>query len=210
MTQQSRNLEKLNLVAFYAAPLCLIASSLAYIVLGNGMNNGVVGGFIQCAAMFLFIFPMLGLTSITSEKLPRFSVVFRILLVFGCFMGFLFGIDSVLNATQPNSYTILEMDKSMYVFMMTFGPIWPIALGIFGIVAGVKKILPVLHSVLLSISGFSFPIGRIPKIEVLYIFTDLLLIISFFMIAGYIKNRELKSSVTSDKQFKANTSDALI
>ncbi len=143
--------------------LCLIASSLAYIVLGNGMNNGVVGGFIQCAAMFLFTFPMLGLTAITSEKLPRFSVVFRILLVFGCFMGFLFGIDSVLNATQPNSYTILEMDKSMYVFMMTFGPIWPIALGVFGIVAGVKKIFRCCIQSCLLLAGFHSPREEYPK-----------------------------------------------
>jgi len=209
MTQQNR-LEKLNLLAFYAAPLCLIASSLAYIVLGNGMNNGVVGGFIQCAAMFLFTFPMLALTELSSGKLPGFSPVFRILLVFGCFMGFLFGVDSVLNATQPNSYTILEMDKSMYVFMMTFGPIWPVALGIFGIIAGVKKVLPVLHSVLLSISGFSFPVGRIPKIEALYIFTDLLLVISFFLIAGYLKKSISEPSERSRTEVKAKTSDALV
>ncbi len=210
MKEQRNNPEKLNLVAFYAAPLCLIASSLAYIVLGNGMNNGVVGGFIQCAAMFLFTFPMLGLTKLSADKLPGFSLVFRILLVFGCFMGFLFGVDSVLNATQPNAYSILEMDKSMYVFMMTFGPIWPIALGIFGIVAGVKKILPVLHSILLSISGFSFPVGRIPKIEVLYIFTDLLLVVSFFLIAAYLKNRKSVSSEISDNQLKTETSEALV
>ncbi len=194
MTQQSRSFEKFNLITFYAAPAFLITSSLAYIFLGNGMNNGVTGGFIQCIAMYLFTFPMLGLTQLSSEKLPKWSVLFRILLVFGCFMGFVFGVDSVLNATQPNSYTILEMDRNMYIFMMTFGPIWPVTLGIFGIVAAVKKILPTLHSVLIAFSGFLFPVGRIPKIEVLYIFTDLLLLVSFFLIAGYLKNKEPQSS----------------
>ena len=193
MIQQSKYFEKFNLFTFYVAPILLISSSLAYIILGNGMNNGIIGGFIQCAAMFLFTFTMLQLTQLSSEKLPKFSVLFRILLVFGCFMGFLFGIDSVLNATQPNSYTLLEMDHNMYIFMMTFGPIWPVALGIFGVVAAVKKILPTLHSVLLALSGFSFPVGRIPKIEALYIFTDLLLLISFILIAGYLKNKELQS-----------------
>lgn len=101
-------------------------------------------------------------------------------------MGFLFGIDSVLNATQPDAYSLLEMDHRMYVFMMTFGPIWPLFLGITGIVVGVYKLIRPLQAVLLSLAGFSFPLGRIPDIAVLYIITDLLLIVSFALVTNNI------------------------
>lgn len=179
--------DKFNLVTFYVAPELLFLSSLLYIFFGQGMNNGLSGGLVQCLAMFLFIFPVLTLTSIMSAQMPRLSVLFRFLLVLGCLMGFTFGIDSILNATQPNSFSLLEMDKTISAMLWILGPIWPLCLGILGIIFWIKRILPTLPSVLLALGGFSFPLGRIPDIAIIYVFTDLFLIISFALAANSIR-----------------------
>lgn len=169
----------------------LFLSSLLYLIGGEGMNTGVAGGLVQTFAMFLFVFPMLTLTEIMAGQFPKLSVVFRILLVLGCFMGFTFGIDSILNATQPNSYSLLEMDKTISVMLWTLGPIWPICLGVTGIIFLIKKILPALPSILIALGGFTFPVGRIPDIGAVYLITDVLLIISFIMTVNTIKTKKL-------------------
>ena len=173
-------------LTFYLAPLALLSSSVLYIIAGDGMNNGVLGGFVQCAAMFLFIFPMMSITRFIGHAIPLTALIMRILLILGCVMGFTFGIDSVLNATQPNGYTILEM-KYTSTMLWTLGPIWPVCLGVTGLIGLFRKLLPTLPALLLALAGFSFPAGRIPKIDFLYLLTDLLMIIAFAVLLRTIR-----------------------
>ena len=181
-----------NYLAFYLAPVVLLAATVAKSLEGGfNFKAGVAGGILTCFAFMLFVFVVLQLSAFVYRPLPRFASVMRVLMVYTCFVGFTFGLDGVLVAASNETYTFWQMAGAM-IFPMT-GILWPISLIIMGSVLYVKKVLPLLPAGLLVLSGILFPMGRIPGNELLYYLSDLTFIITFFSLARHLQVSDIRT-----------------
>jgi hypothetical protein len=184
--------DNFNILAFYLAPLVLLAATIAKSLDGgSNFKDGVAGGVLTCFAFMLFVFVVIQLTSFVYAQLPRFAAVMRVLMVYTCFVGFTFGLDGILLTATNESYTFWEMAGAM-IFPMS-GILWPISLIIMGSVLHFKKVLPPYLAGLLVLSGILFPMGRIPGNEVLCYLSDLTFIVTFFLLARHLQGLEVQT-----------------
>ena len=82
-------------VALIAGPLLLLASTIAYVTQGDGMNDGELGGAIQVWAMIGLALGGIGLARSLEPHAPRAAAVITVLVVIGAAGGVGYGIDSI-------------------------------------------------------------------------------------------------------------------
>lgn len=166
---------RVNGLSLIAGPLVLLTSSISFLMAGD-MDRDDVGGVLQILAFFFLIFAVLGLTEMLAKNQPRAAIVFRVLLVFGCVYGCINGLSSVL--ADGTGFGISSLPDRLAALLVFPGILFPLTLGVLGVVLWRTGSVPALVGAALAVGGFLFPVGRIPDIAVLYVITDVLLILS--------------------------------
>ncbi len=172
-------------VAVVAAPVLLLASTAAYIISGDGMNNGELGGALQVWAMIFFAVGAVTLTRRFGDVAPRASALLLLVGLAGAGGGVAYGIDSIQAAVFDNP-SIQDADSKVAPLALQIpGLLFPLGLVGTGVMLARTATAPVWAGILLVIGAALFPIARIPDIEALAVVGDALLVLALIAIGWH-------------------------
>jgi hypothetical protein len=162
-------------------------------------ENGLVtstAGWLQVLAFAFWIVAFKGLLNYTKPKLPIFSAVGFLIVVYAMIGGAGFGYDGIyteaMGITTHEESKALASEIGMPLIFSLFipGALFPLCIIAIGIaLIRIKSVKPWI-GILFIIAGISFPLGRIPRIDLFAHASNILLILSHVMILSTIKKEE--------------------
>lgn len=195
---------KLLGLSLIIAPLAFGASTFFW---RNG-EYGVTGGTILVLSMIFWIPAFIGLFELLKDKMPRYTSIGYLIAIYGCISGVNFGMVGVFSevfSISHDTYLSVAAKHSFAFNLLLFwsGPLFPLSLLILGINLIRKKAIQVWTGVLICLGAIAFPVSRIPRIEFIAHFADLLLVTPLSYIGvQYILNPQNLSSVKQDRNEK--------
>ncbi len=192
---------KVTTAAMIAAPVLLLASTIAYAAAGE-VGTGVVGGVIQVYAFAAFGLATAGLAWASVRAGSRRAVAWLVIVAaLGVAGGAGYGINAIyagLGASDLNS----DGSLAGAIALQVPGVLFPLSLIGFGVLLARLKAVPWLLGGLLAVAAASFPAGRIPKVGAVALATDLLLIVALVGVAwvlgrGVLEGTPEKSTVSA-------------
>jgi hypothetical protein len=176
MNSQLTTTNRLAGAAAVAGPILLLASTVAYLTVGDGLNDGELGGALQLWAFIGIGLAVLGLARTLERSAPRIATLLSLLAVLAPALGGAFGIDSMQTAVNGTAPLAERSDPTIVLALLLPGPLVAIGLAVLGVTlarhgAGVRCWLLVAGALL-------FPVSRIPDVGAIAILSDLLLVVS--------------------------------
>jgi hypothetical protein len=204
-TTADRLWEKVGGICLIGAPLLVAIGSPFWF----SDSTLLWAGAIQMYAWLLFIPALLCLARLLQHQAPRLAVVSGTLGIFGSVGGLNFGtFGAYLWATGTagvDAATVREIqqiaDAQLFPILNLPGIFFPISLLVLSIGLFQTRAVPRWTAILLGIGAISFPLGRIPDIQVLYHLSDALLLIPL----GWIGLRTLAEEAPSRVAVPATT-----
>lgn len=175
-------------VAMFAAPVLLLTSTIAFLALGAGINDGLVGGVVTVWSVVAFAIAFVGCARLLESSMPRSSRF----LIFGAAAltagGAGFGIDAIYSEVLLAEHgihatTALEAYPFAWLAMLPWGWFMPITCILAGALLWRAGLLPWWHGLMLILGGVLFVTGRPARIGVVAIATDVVLIAAFWLLA---------------------------
>lgn len=141
---------------------------------------GIIGGMLLCLSMIFWIMVFIFWFEKLKSQLPLYSSLGLLIAIYGCISGVCFafmGVVSEAFAISHDNFLAVAADHSMAFNLLLFwpGPLFPLSILVLGIQLWRKKIIPGWLAVSLILGGITFPISRIPRIELVAHFADVLL-----------------------------------
>lgn len=159
-----------------AAPALLLASTIAYVANGEGMNDGEAGGAIQVWAMIAYAVTVVGLSRLLDADAPRAADVLLVAGLVGTAGGVAYGIDSI-QAALVGGESLQEMGSAAASLALQVpGVLFPLGLAALGVVLLRNGLVTRWTGTGLVVGALLFPASRIPDVEVLAIASDLVLL----------------------------------
>ena len=163
--------------AAIVGPLLLLGSTIAYVLAGDGMNEGELGGAIQVWAFAAIAIGGIGLARSLEPHAPRTAALASVLVVIGAAGGVAYGIDSIQVAVF-GSESIQETDSAAAPFALQIpGVLFPLGMVVLGVTLARTAATNRALGVLLAIGAVLFPVSRIPDVPALAILSDALLLV---------------------------------
>ncbi len=162
------------------APLLLLLSSLFH-----AMDNDIGAGIVGFYAFLLYIPASSALATLLAERMPRWSIASRWLLVFACLGGVSYSVVRALigaaegkidAAAITELHTIEEMGLPFILNMP--GISFPLMMIAMGITLGRTGAVSALTSLGIVLAAIAFPASRIPDVPSLYFVSDSLLLLT--------------------------------
>lgn len=163
-------------------PLLLMASTAAFILLGEGINVGVLGGIIGVWSSFALLVAMVAVLRLVEPRAPRAASVLTLLAVIGFGSGVGFNVNAVTDAIAgPDSVGTLNAiaDGPDAIAMLAWIPggwFAPLSMLLIGIALWRTRTVAWWSAALLSAAGVLFVVGRMERIGVLALAADSVLI----------------------------------
>jgi hypothetical protein len=176
MNTQLNATNRLTGAAAVAGPTLLLASTVAYLTVGDGLNDGELGGALQLWAFVGIGLAVLGLARTLERSVPRTAALLSVLAVLAPALGGAFGIDSMQTAVNSTAPLAESSDPTIVLALLLPGPLVALGLALLGVTlarhgAGARGWLLAAGAVL-------FPMSRIPDVGAIAILSDLLLVAS--------------------------------
>jgi hypothetical protein len=159
-------------VALIAAPVLLLASTLAYIT-GNGFNGDDVGGAVQVYALAAMAVAMVAATRLLEDAMPRAATALLVVGLFGCAGGVAYGVDSI--AVEHFGASLEAASTGVFV-LQVLGLFFPLSWIGIGVATARTGVASAWAGYATALGGLLFPLSRIPRIEPLAVVADVLLI----------------------------------
>lgn len=99
-------------VAVILAPLLLLAGAIAYIVEGEGINEGIAGGVIGVWTCLAMVIAFVGITRLLEPRAPRAAPIIMVVAILGWTGGVGLQIDALYIAMIPD-LTLAQVDQAM-------------------------------------------------------------------------------------------------
>jgi len=171
-------------LAMLLAPLLLLASTIAFLTVGNGINDGVVGGVITVWAVLALVVAFVGCARILEPHMRKGAQ----LLVFGAAAlgvgGAGFGNSSIYTQILRDDHGIdAEAAFDAHPFgllaLLPWGWFMPITCILVGVLLWRARLLPWWHGVAFILGGVMFVTGRPAGIDAVALATDVVLLLAF-------------------------------
>lgn len=166
--------------AVILAPLLLMASSLAYIVDGEGINHGVLGGVIGAWSAFTMVIALMAVLRLLEPRAPRAATLLTVVALIGFSAGMAFNVTAVLE-------TITELDDAIdaaiavepvaFFAWLPWGVFAPISLVLIGIALW-RTHTSAWSGALLIAGGVLFVVSRMERIGALALVADGVLVLA--------------------------------
>lgn len=164
--------------AIVAAPVLLFASTIIYVVSGEGMNVGEAAGAIQVWAMIAFAIAFVFLARLLEPTSPRAATVLTVLGLVGAAGGVGYGIDSIQAAIFGGG-SIQETNSAVAPIALQLpGVLFPASLVSLGVMLARRRCVARWMGITLAVGAVLFPMSRIPDIEGLAVLSDVLLLVA--------------------------------
>lgn len=174
--------------AVIVAPLLLLASTVAYVANGDGMNDGEAGGIVQLWAFVAFAMAAVALTRAFRQHAPRAADLLLAVALAGMAGGVAYAIDSIQVAVFGTE-SLQETDSiAASLALQLPGILFPASLVGVGVMLARTGTAPRAAAIGLAVGAVLFPASRIPDVEALAIACDLVLVAAMGAIGfGYAR-----------------------
>lgn len=168
-------------VAAILAPILLMASTVAFIVAGEGINHGALGGTIGVWSSFALLVGFIGMLRALEPAAPRAAAALTMLAIPGFAAGVAFNVDAIFTAAaSPESNSTLDgVFETQPIAILAFLP-WgwfvPLSLALAGIFLWRTRTVPAWNGTLLIAAGVLFVASRPERINLLALVSDVVLI----------------------------------
>ncbi|WP_420112985.1 hypothetical protein [Pseudactinotalea sp.] len=174
--------------AMAAAPVLLLASTVAFITLGAGINHGLVGGVVTIWSVLAFAVAFVGCARILELRMPRGSRFVTFGAAALAVGGAAFGIDAIyadvlLTDHQIDAAAAVDAHPLSALAYLPWGWFMPITCIVTGALLWRARLLPWWHGLAFALGGVLFVTGRPARIDAVAIITDLVLIAAFWLLA---------------------------
>ncbi len=168
--------DRLLATAMVAAPLLLLASTVAY-VMGDGLGEDQAGGVLQMYAAAAFVLAIVGLTQLVEATHPRAAAVLTLVGALGCVGAAGYAINSIYAAIGPVDLNENVDGPAGQLALQWPGILFPLAFIGIGILLLRARVGPPWAGIALVLGGILFPVSRIGSIEALAPVSDALLLV---------------------------------
>lgn len=170
---------RLSAVASIVAPLLLLASTLAFVLAGDGINDGSAGGALTVWAFFAFIVAMVGIYRVIELDAPRAAPIWLAICLIGGTASALFGLDAIF-AQEIGREVVDELeDPWLLGALLPWGWFMPLGFVATGVLIWRTGAFARHSAVLLIAGGVLVIVGRPARIEPVAVLTDCLLVLAF-------------------------------
>lgn len=165
-------------LATIAAPLLLLASTIAFIYEG-GINDGIVGGTIGVWSIFALVVGFAGIYRMIEPKAPRAAPFFMAASLVGFTAGVAFNVQAMyLNAYGTDLLDDISTGRladapavGMFAFL-PWGLLTPVGLVATGVLLWRTRVVPTWSAALLVLGGILFVASRPQRVEALALVAD--------------------------------------
>jgi hypothetical protein len=183
-------------VAVIAAPIVFLLSDVAYVVAGDGINNGVLGGTIGVWSVFLLGWAFVGISRALEPVAPRGALALLILALPAMCGGAAFNVNALHWDHFGNDFieAAFADGGSAAVGVLAFLP-WgwfaPASFVLAGVLVWRTRIAPAWAGALTALAGVLFVSARPAGIDSLAIAADVVMVaglapIGLAMLAGRV------------------------
>lgn len=167
--------------AAIAAPLLLLASTIAFMTAGEGINDGVLGGTLSVWAVTAFGIALVGLLRLLEPHAPRAASLLTLTAIAGVAGGVAFsvgGIYAPLYDLGPDAPldAVEGADVIAAFAFLPWGWLIPFTLTLTGVLFWRTGAIPRAQAGLLIAGGVLFVAGRPARLEPVAVLTDLVLV----------------------------------
>lgn len=175
-------------VAMILAPVLLLASTVAFLTVGGGINDGILGGVLTVWAVLAFALAFLGCARLLEPGMPRAARV----LTFGAAAlavgGAGFGISAVHVEVLREDHGVdavaaLDAHPLTWLALLPWGWFMPLTCILAGVFLWRGRLVPWWHGILFILGGVLFVTGRPAQIGLVAVGTDLVLLAAFGILA---------------------------
>jgi len=180
--------------AMLAAPVLLLASTIAFLTAGGGINDGITGGVVSVWAVLAFVIAFVGCARVLEARAPRAAS----LVVFGAAAvgvgGAGFGQHSILAQILREDHgldvvAIVDAHPFALLSLLPWGWFMPLTCVLVGALMWRTRLAPWWHGTLFILGGVLFVSGRPAQIGPIAIATDVVLIVAFWLLAARTLDR---------------------
>lgn len=171
-------------IAAIAAPLLLLASTVAYVVEGEGINDGVLGGVIGVWSSFTLAVAFVGLLRLLEPRAPRAAPILTVLAVTGFSAGVAFNIEAIYRAIigpqldETMDAAVEETDPMALLGFLPWGWFVPLSLVLVGVFLWRTRTVSWWSGALLIVGGVLFVTARPARIDVIAMIGDGVLVLA--------------------------------
>jgi hypothetical protein len=172
-------------VAAFLGPLLLLAATIGFIVEGEGINHGVLGGTIGVWSAFTMIIAMMGVLRLLEVNRPRAAPILTILAVSGFAAGSAFDVEAAFRAMVPGfddavNASVDDGSGAIAIFMfIPWGWFAPLSLILLGIFLWRSRTSPWWTGALMIAGGVLFVVGQMERVGLLAAVSNVVLLLAF-------------------------------
>lgn len=187
-------------IAAILAPLLLLASSLAYITDGNGINDGHVGGTIGVWSCFAFLLAFIGIHRVLEPEAPRAAPLMLVVATIGAAAGVGFNIDGIMAAEFGRDAVDDLTESSAFALLayLPWGLFFPIGLIGTGVLMWRTNTFSRISAGLTVCGGVLFVTSRPARIDAAAVLGDCALILALVPIGWALLATPSVVRTTSD------------
>lgn len=183
-------IKRLQAVALFLGPITFAASPFFW----NDGHYGVTGGMLIALSMVPWVYGFLGEYDRLRVQIPNISGIWLIVLLAGMFGTISFGLQGffeeslgVVNRIALSSFS--EYPPQSLLVLWLPGPVFPLALFVFGLMIGWTRASPRWTAVFICVAAIAFPAGRVLRVDWVAYLADLLLVLPFSYLAWHAWRR---------------------
>lgn len=182
--QQASATPTLYPFAMLAAPVLLLASTIAFIAVGGGINDGVAGGVITVWAVIAFTLAFVGCARLLEPWMPRGAQVVTFGAAAVAVGGAGFGITGIYQQILREDHgidgvAVFDAHAFGLLALLPWGWFMPLTCILVGALLWRAQLLPWWHGALFILGGVLFVTGRPARIDAVAVTTDLILLAAF-------------------------------
>lgn len=168
-------------VAAILAPILMLASTVAFVTEGNGINDGKAGGAIGVWSCFAFLLAFAGLYRVLEPAAPRAAPILFAVAAIGSAAGVGFNVDALLAAEFGRDAVDAASEASALSMLayLPWGLFFPIGVVATGILMRRTGTFPGRAAVLVVAGGVLFVASRPSRLEPLAVAADCVLVLGF-------------------------------
>lgn len=188
-----RPVARVYAIAAVLGPVFMLGSTLGYLIEGDGINVGVVGGVVGVWSCFALAIAFVGILRLLEPKAPRGAAVMTVLALAGFASGVAFNVQAIIDAIVGPEQLAAAIDAAIaangmtYLAILAFLP-WgwfvPISMVVVGILLWRTAVGPRWSAGLLMLAGILFVASRPESIGWLALCSDVALLAAMVPLAG--------------------------
>jgi hypothetical protein len=176
-------------VALILGPVLMLTSTIAFIVAGDGMNQGVLGGLFGVWAAIIMAIAFVGLLRLLEVNAPRAAAILTVTAIIGFGSGVAINVDVITSSLVGPELdaaiddALVGTDALAILAFFPGGLLVPITIIATGIMLWRTQTFPKWIGALLALAGVLFIIGAPERIAAIVLASDIALIAALFPIA---------------------------